>query len=94
MESCIEDDADKNNNTSGGKHYFRREDQREEDSSSSEDEEGVGSENKEAQKHSLKSYKRAFFAQLLADVHTESMREQKKKRGSQLNIVIPDAPEF
>ena len=101
VESCIEDDADKNNNTSGGKHYFRREDQREEDnhyssedSSSSEDEEGVGSENKEAQKHSLKSYKRAFFAQLLADVHTESMREQKKKRGSQLNIVIPDAPEF
>ncbi|CAL6366532.1 unnamed protein product [Bathycoccus prasinos] len=100
VESCIEDDADKNNNTSG-KHYFRREDQREEDhhyssedSSSSEDEEGVGGENKEAQKHSLKAYKRAFFAQLLADVHTESMREQKKKRGSQLNIVIPDAPEF
>jgi len=94
VESCIEDDADKNNNTSGGKHYFRREDQREEDSSSSEDEDGVGSENEEARKHSLKSYKRAFFAQLLADVHTESMREQKKKRGSQLNIVIPDAPEF
>ena len=100
VESCIEDDADKTN-TSSGKHYFRREDQREEDhfssedSSSSEDEEGVGSENKEARRHSLKSYKRAFFAQLLADVHTESMREQKKKRGSQLNIVIPDfLPEF
>ena len=67
VESCIEDDADQNNNTSG-KHYFRREDQR-----------GRqpllfrrllffrrrGRRRSETKKlkHSLKSYKRAFFAQ-------------------------------
>ena len=34
----------------------------------------------------LKSYKRAFFAQLLADMHTESKREQKKKRDLSLTF--------
>ena len=92
VESCIEDDAD----AIAGKNYFRRngDDKKDEDDlyrSSSED---YSSDEDAADKEYLKSYKRAFFAQLLADMHTESMREQKKKRGSQLNIVIPEAPKF
>jgi len=92
VESCIEDDAD----ASAGKNYFRRngDDKKDEDDSYRSSSEDYSSDEDVADKEYLKSYKRAFFAQLLADMHTESMREQKKKRGSQLNIVIPEAPKF
>ena len=85
VESCIEDDADTESATT----YFREGEDGDfvlSDSSSD-------SETRRDVEH-LKSYKRAFFAQLLADMHTESKREQKKKRGSQLNILIPDVPQL
>ena len=85
VESCIEDDADTESATT----YFREGEDGDfvlsDSSSDSETRRDV---------EQLKSYKRAFFAQLLADMHTESKREQKKKRGSQLNILIPDVPQL
>ena len=39
----------------------------------------------------LTSYKRAFFAQLLADMHTEEKKEKRQRTKSSLNpLVIPE----